>query len=117
MTGHADELFISQSTYVSNIIAQADIVSCKTLTTPIDIKQKLSTFTNTPYDDHTLYQSLDGALQYLTFTHPDISYVVQQVCLHMHAPYIEHMLALKCFLRYVQGTLQYVLHIYLSTIE
>ncbi|GJV89478.1 ribonuclease H-like domain-containing protein [Tanacetum coccineum] len=30
--------------------------------------------------------SLAGSLQYLTFTCSDISYVVQQVCLHMHDP-------------------------------
>lgn len=29
---------------------------------------------------------LAGALQYLTFTRPDIAYVVQQVCLHIHDP-------------------------------
>jgi hypothetical protein len=27
-----------------------------------------------------------GILQYLTFTRPDVSYAVQQVCLHMHDP-------------------------------
>ncbi|XP_057440497.1 uncharacterized mitochondrial protein AtMg00810-like [Lotus japonicus] len=62
-------------------------------------------------------ESLAGALQYLTFTRPDISYVVQQVCLHMHAPHTEHMLALKRILHYVQGTLQLDLHLYPSPIE
>ncbi|GJU44111.1 ribonuclease H-like domain-containing protein [Tanacetum coccineum] len=39
-----------------------------------------------PVSDPTLYRSLAGALQYLTFTRPDISYAVQQVCLYMHDP-------------------------------
>jgi len=64
-----------------------------------------------------LYRSLAGALQYLTFTRPDISYVVQQVCLHMHVPCTGHLLALKRILRYVQGTLHYGLHLYPSPIE
>ncbi|GKC72662.1 ribonuclease H-like domain-containing protein, partial [Tanacetum coccineum] len=34
-------------------------------------------------------------LQYLTFTRPDISYAVQQVCLHMHDPREPHLAALK----------------------
>jgi hypothetical protein len=56
-------------------------------------------------------------LQYLTFTRPDISYVVQQVCLHMHAPCNDHMLALNRIMTYVQGTLHYGLHLYPSPIE
>ncbi|GKC01420.1 ribonuclease H-like domain-containing protein, partial [Tanacetum coccineum] len=40
------------------------------------------------------------SLQYLTFTRPDISYAVQQVCLHMHDPREPHLSALKRILRY-----------------
>ena len=51
------------------------------------------------------FRSLAGALQYLTFTRPDISYAVQQVCLHMHDPREPHLAALKRRIRYVSGTL------------
>ncbi|GJV97629.1 APETALA1 like protein [Tanacetum coccineum] len=44
-------------------------------------------------------QNLAGALQYLTFTWPDISYAVQQVCLYMHDPREPHFSALKRILR------------------
>ncbi|MCI55678.1 copia protein, partial [Trifolium medium] len=76
------------------------MASCKPSATYVDTKQKLGT-SGTPYEDPSLYRSLAGALQYLIFTRPDISYVIQQVCLHMHAPSTEHMLALKRILRYV----------------
>jgi len=46
-----------------------------------------------------------GALQWLTFTRPDISYAVQQVCLFMHDPREPHLTALKHILRYVRGML------------
>jgi hypothetical protein len=51
-------------------------------------------------------------LQYLTFTRPDLTYAVQQVCLHMHDPWESHLAALKRLLRYVRGTvdLGLVLH-------
>lgn len=52
------------------------MTSSKPSATPVDTKHKLSTSVDTPYDDPTLYQSLVGALQYLIFTRPYISYVV-----------------------------------------
>jgi hypothetical protein len=54
-----------------------------------------------PVADPTTYWSLAGALQYLTFTRPDLTYVVQQICLHMHDPWESHLFALKRLLRYV----------------
>jgi hypothetical protein len=108
---HPGGLFLSQSTYAYEIIERADLTSCKLSATPVDTKQKLSTSSGTPYEDLSLYRSLAGALQYLTFTRPDISYVVQQICLHMHASNTEHMTTLKSILRYVQGTIHLCLHL------
>lgn len=71
------------------------MASCKPYDTPVDTKQKLTIFVGTSYDDPTLYWSLAGALQYLTFIRLDISYAIKQVCFHMHALCTEHMLALK----------------------
>lgn len=90
--------------------------SCKPATTPVDSKQKLGSNIGSPYSDPICYSSLAGALHYLTFTRPDISYVVQQVCLHVHNPYDGHMNALKRILRYVQGTIGYGLYLYKSPV-
>nr|GEV15976.1 ribonuclease H-like domain-containing protein [Tanacetum cinerariifolium] len=49
------------------------------------------------------------------FTRPDIPYAVQQVCLYMHDPREPHLCALKRILRYVQGTLNYGLHLISSS--
>ena len=76
---------------------------------------KVSAISSAPYADPTLYRSLAGALQYLTFTRPDISYVVQQIFLHMHNPRIDHFNALKQIIRYVKGTLDHGLHLYPSS--
>ena len=51
-----------------------------------------------------MYRSLAGVLQYLTFTRLDIVYVVQHICLFMHDPREPNMIALKCIMRYLQGT-------------
>lgn len=58
-----------------------------------------------------LYRSLAGALQYLTFTQPDICYAVQQICLFMHDPREVHFAALKRIIRYLKGTFDYGLHL------
>ena len=69
---------------------------------PVDTQAKLSADLGDPVADPTAYRSLAGALQYLTFTRPDLTYAVQQVCLHMHDPRESHLAVLKRLLRYVR---------------
>ncbi|KAI3677545.1 hypothetical protein L6452_36811 [Arctium lappa] len=52
--------------------------SCKPCATPVDTSSKLIASDSPLLADGTQYRSLAGALQYLTFTHPDITYAVQQ---------------------------------------
>ncbi|GKB12366.1 ribonuclease H-like domain-containing protein [Tanacetum coccineum] len=80
----------------------------------VDTESKLGP-DGVPVQDPTMYRSLAGGLQYLTFTRPDLSYAVQQICLYMHDPREPHLAALKCILRYVQGTLDLGLHLYASS--
>ena len=79
--------------------------NCKPCSTPVDTNPKLPADGGVPVADPTDFRSLAGALQYLTFTRPDIAYAVQHVCLHMHDPREPHLAALKRILRYVRGTL------------
>ncbi|KAI3500575.1 hypothetical protein L1887_36399 [Cichorium endivia] len=67
-----------------------------------------------PITDPSLYRSLTGALQYLTFTRPDIAFVVQQICLFMHNPREPHLHALKRILRCIRGTLDHGLQLFVS---
>ncbi|GKD53098.1 ribonuclease H-like domain-containing protein, partial [Tanacetum coccineum] len=69
--------------------------------------------TGVPVQDPTLYRSLAGGLQYLTFTCSDLSYAVQQICLYMHDPREPHFAALKRILRYVRGTVDFGLKLYI----
>lgn len=117
VTRHQQGLFLCQSKYAQDIIERACMSSCKPSPTPVDTKGKLSATSGKPYSDPTHYRSLAGALQYLTFTRPDISYSVQQICLRMYDPREEHMTALKRILRYIQGTLHYGLHLYKSQVS
>nr|KYP50110.1 hypothetical protein KK1_028093 [Cajanus cajan] len=115
VTRHAGGLLLSIKKYAVEIIDRAGMSSCKPSPTPVDTKPKISVATSTPFEDPSLYRSLVGALQYLTFTRPDITYVVQQVCLFMHDLREAHMYALKRILRYIQGTMDLGLHLYPSS--
>ncbi|XP_021713913.1 uncharacterized protein LOC110682017 [Chenopodium quinoa] len=105
-------LLLSQENYAQEILESAGMGSCKPAATPVDTKSKLSADVGPPVRDPTLYRSLAGALQYLTFTRPDIAYAIQQVCLFMHDPLEPHFEALKRILSYVQGTIDPGLHLY-----
>lgn len=112
-----NSLFMSQSSYAEDILDRAGMSQCKPCPTPVDSKGKLSASSSAPYEDPTKYRRLAGVLQYLTFTRPDISYAVQQVCLFMHDPKVQHMKALKHILRYIRDTIDFGTHVYKSPLQ
>nr|GEW35716.1 ribonuclease H-like domain-containing protein [Tanacetum cinerariifolium] len=84
----------TESKYAFKLLERAYMVSCNPSRTPIDTKSKLGPDED-PVLDSTLYSSMAGGLQYLTFTCPGISYAVQQICLYTHYPREPHLAALK----------------------
>lgn len=84
-----------------------DIGGAKPCTCPVPLHNKLTTHSGTPLSDATTYRSLVGALQYLTWTRPEISYAVNQVCQHMQTATSDHLIAAKIILRYIKGTIDY----------
>ncbi|GJW68834.1 ribonuclease H-like domain-containing protein [Tanacetum coccineum] len=91
-------MFLSQRKYVVEILEKAHMVNCNFSRTPVDTGSD-----SDQVSDPTLYRSLVGSLQYLTFTRPDISYALQQICLYMHDPREPHFSALKRVLRSTSG--------------
>ncbi|GJY08722.1 ribonuclease H-like domain-containing protein [Tanacetum coccineum] len=72
-------LFLSKKKYAIEIFDRAHMDNCNSSRTSIDTESKLGSDGDW-VSDPTLYRSLAGFLQYLTFTRPDISYDVQQLC-------------------------------------
>nr|GEY01417.1 ribonuclease H-like domain-containing protein [Tanacetum cinerariifolium] len=93
-------IVLSQKKYAIEILDRAHMANCNPSRNPIDTESKLGSDDDL-VSDQTLYQSLACSLQYLTFTRPDISYAVQQVCIYMHDLREPHFLALKRILQYV----------------
>nr|GEV29057.1 ribonuclease H-like domain-containing protein [Tanacetum cinerariifolium] len=78
VTRNTSGMFLSQQKYATVALEHAVMLTCNPCRTPVDTDSKLSADGN-PVSDPTLYRNLDGALQYLTFTRPDISYAVHQL--------------------------------------
>nr|GEV37829.1 copia protein [Tanacetum cinerariifolium] len=110
---HPTGLFLSQKKLALQLLERAHMVNCNSSQTPVDTESKLGP-NGVPVQDPILYRSLVVGIQYLTFTRPDLSYVVQHVCVYMHDPRELHFAALKRILRNVQGTLELGLHLYAS---
>nr|GEW76562.1 ribonuclease H-like domain-containing protein [Tanacetum cinerariifolium] len=77
-------------TYAEELLERAHMKNCNPCRTPVDINSKLGP-NGDPIVDPTLYHSLAGALQYLTFTCLDLSYVVQQLHVSNTAQLIAYM--------------------------
>ncbi|GJW11928.1 ribonuclease H-like domain-containing protein [Tanacetum coccineum] len=114
VTLNSSGMFLSQRKYDIEILVRAHMVGCNSSRTPVDTASKLGD-DGDPVFDPTLHRSLAGSLQYPTFTRPDISYAVQQVCLYMHDPQEPHFSAVKRILRYVRGSLDYGLQLFSSS--
>ena len=114
---NAAGILLTQQHYANEIIDRAGMTGCKPISTPVDVNSKMSAEAGDKIDNPTQYRRLAGALQYLTFTRPDIQYAVQQVCLFMHDPRHQHLTALKRILRYVQGTTSHGTQIFRSKID
>ncbi|GJR80878.1 N-oxide-forming dimethylaniline monooxygenase [Tanacetum coccineum] len=91
-------IFLSQTKYATEILKRAQMLNCNPCRTSVDTEKKLGP-EGSPVTDPTLYRNLVGALQYLAFTRPDLSYAVQQLCLYMYDPREPHLNAMKCVLR------------------
>ncbi|GKC17348.1 ribonuclease H-like domain-containing protein, partial [Tanacetum coccineum] len=66
---------MTQKIHNIEVLQRAGMLTCNPCRTPVATDSKLAA-AGDPVSDPTLYRRLAGALQYLTFTRPDISYAV-----------------------------------------
>jgi hypothetical protein len=85
--------------------------SCKLVNTSSSPSSALTILSSALYSNSTKYSQIVDALQYLTFTRPNIYYIVNKVCQFMHVPIEDHWAAVKHILRYLQAMTSYGLHV------
>lgn len=111
----SDGLHLSQRQYAIDLLQHTGMVECHSTSAPIDTQAKLSATAGSAVANPSEYRSIAGALQYMTLTHPDLAYAVQQACLHMHDPRKPHLALLKRILHHIKGTLDHGFHIDIDT--
>ena len=70
---------MSQRKYALDILEETGMLECKPVDTPMDLNVKLVPGQGEPLRDLRRYQRLVGKLNYLTITHPNISFPVSVV--------------------------------------
>ena len=56
--------------------------------------------------EKTLYRSMIGSLLYFTASRPNIAFSVGACARYQACPKESHLIALKCIIRYIAGTLE-----------
>jgi hypothetical protein len=100
-------LYLSQTKYATDLLHKHHMFDTKPAKTPCIPNTRLTLTKGTPLQEPHSYKSLVGALHYLTFTRPDLSFAVHQVCQFMHFSTNTHFTAAKRILRYLRGTLHH----------
>lgn len=94
---------LSQAKYIYDLLSKHNFLDSKP-TASHESSTKLDHLSGDLLPDPSLYRSMVGALQYLTWTRPDIAHAVNQACQHMHSPQTPHLIAAKRIFRYLKGT-------------
>uniref|UniRef100_A0A2N9J0Y8 Integrase catalytic domain-containing protein n=1 Tax=Fagus sylvatica TaxID=28930 RepID=A0A2N9J0Y8_FAGSY len=104
ITRTPSRLYINQAKYAQDLLKKHNMLDCKPASSPSCPNTRLSLHDGDPLPDPHAYRSMVGALHYLTFTRPDISFVMHQVCQYMSTPTTIHLAAAKRILRYIRGS-------------
>jgi hypothetical protein len=98
-------IFLNQGKYAVEILKRFDMLECKSMNTPMEMKLKLLVDTSSELIYATLYRQIIGSLMYLTNTRPDICFVVNTLSQFLVEPGHVHLVAAKHVMRYLKGTL------------
>ena len=79
ITQDDDDIFISQTKYIKEMLKKFDMEGCKAVSTPMITGCKLSKDDTSPAIDQKSYRSMIGSLLYVTASRPDVMHVVGQV--------------------------------------
>ena len=100
-------LTLTHTKYASDVLHRFHMENSKPTKTPSCPSTRLVPHDGVLLSEPTQYRSMIGALQYLTFTRPDIAFRVHQLCQFMSHPTTTHFEVAKRILCYIRGILYF----------
>ncbi|KAA0057477.1 Copia protein [Cucumis melo var. makuwa] len=98
---------MNQEKYIDDLLHKLQLTDLKPASSPSVLGKRLSISDGIPLKDPFMYQSTIVALQYLTNTRSNISYIVNHLSQFLQKPTDLHWQAVKRVLRYISGTKHY----------
>jgi hypothetical protein len=83
-------LLLSQQRYICDILKLTNMFLVKPISSPLSAATPLSNFSGSTFEDPTLYRQIVRALQYLSFTRPNIGFAMSKVSQFMDDPHDLH---------------------------
>ncbi|XP_059307033.1 uncharacterized mitochondrial protein AtMg00810-like [Lycium ferocissimum] len=96
ITTHPSGYLMNQHKYTYDLLEEFNCSHFTPVSTPLDLAIKLTPDLGEPLSDPTTYKRLNGKLNFLQHTRPDVSFVVQHLSQFFNCPRVPHMLAGSC---------------------
>ena len=100
-----EDLFLSQHKYIRDLLHKTNVVGAKEVITPLSSNKSFKLDDGSPSTNPTFYRQNISALQYLSLTRSNISFVVNRLSQFMHRLTLSHYTTMKRVLRYLKHTL------------
>ncbi|KAI7956145.1 hypothetical protein MJO29_007544 [Puccinia striiformis f. sp. tritici] len=116
ITRHEGHLTLSQERHIDKILSQYNLTTCRSVPTPMVPNTRLVEASPAEVDEFlslgVSYRRAIGSINYIAVsTRPDIAFTVSQLSQHLENPGIVHWRAFLHVLRYLSGTIKYLVRI------
>jgi hypothetical protein len=102
-------LYLSQRRYILDLLMHNNMDKAKPYVTPMSTSLPLTKYDGVPFHDPSLYRSIVGGLQYLSFTWPELAFAFHKVSKFMHNPMEMHWAAVTRILCYLKHSISHSL--------
>ncbi|GJU09961.1 retrovirus-related pol polyprotein from transposon TNT 1-94 [Tanacetum coccineum] len=104
---HVSDILLSQKKYILELLQRVGLSNCNPVSSPKVTSSSLTLDDNIAFFNPVKYRQVVSALQYITLSRPDTTFVVNNVCQYMHSPTENHWFGFKWISCYLHGTVEH----------